>query len=54
MLLLAPDLLAIELCVGSAGSKLGPFDTIVGLTIDKQYGAKRVSAAVWSMSLCGV
>ena len=54
MLLLASELLAIELCAGSAGSKLGLFDTIDGLILDKQYGAERVSAAVWSMSLCNV
>ena len=54
VLLLASELLAIELCVGSAGCKLGPFDTTVGLIIDQQHGANRGCAAVWLMSLCGV
>jgi hypothetical protein len=46
--------LAIELCVGSAESEHDTFDTIDGLILDKQYGAMRVSAAVWSMLLCGM
>jgi hypothetical protein len=54
MLLLAPELLAIELCVGAAGSELKSFETIDGVNVAKQYGAVRVGAAVWAMSLCGV
>ena len=46
MLLLAPELLALELCVGPARSELAPFETIDGLILDKQYGAIQVSAAV--------
>ena len=41
MLLLASELLAIELCVGSARSELGPFDVSDGLILDKQYGGRR-------------
>ena len=54
MLLLAPELLAIELCVGTAGSELESFDTIDGVNVAKQYGAVRMNAAVWAMSPCGV
>ena len=53
MLLLAPELLAIELCVGTAGSELESFDTIDGVNVAKQYGAVRMNAAVWAMSPCG-
>ena len=45
MLLLASELLAIELCVGSARSELGRFDVSNGLILDKQYGATRAIAA---------
>ena len=54
MLLLALDLLVIDLCEGSAGSELKPFNTIDGVNVAEQYGAVRASAAVWAMSLCGV
>ena len=54
MLLLASELLAIELCVGTAGSELESFDTIDGVNVAKQYGAVRMNAAVWAMSPCGV
>ena len=45
MLLLAPELLSIALCVESAGSELDPFGTIDGVNVTKQYGAMRASAA---------
>jgi hypothetical protein len=46
MLLLAPELLSIAVCVGSAGSELGPVDTINGLARHKLYSAVRASAVV--------
>ena len=54
MLLLAPELTVIALCIGTAGSELNPFNTIDGVNVAEQYGAVRASAAVWAMSLCGV
>ena len=46
MLLLAAELLSIAVCVGSAGSELGPVDTTNELAHHKLYGAVRASAAV--------
>ena len=45
MLLLAPELLAIVLCLGSAKSELGPVDNIGGANIGKLYGDTQASAA---------
>ena len=45
MLLLAPELLAIAVCAGSADSELGPFDTAGGLIAGKLYGGARASAS---------
>ena len=44
MLLLAPELLAIVVCAGSAESELGPINAIDGLIIGKLYGAARAKA----------
>ena len=46
MLLLAPELLAITVCAGSAEIELGPINSMDGLIIDKLEGAVRVSAAL--------
>ena len=43
MLLLAPDLLAIVLCLGSVRSKLGFVDTTTWLVFGKIYGAARAT-----------
>ncbi len=45
MLLLAPELIAIALCFGSAGMELGPVDAIGGVNIGKLGGATGASAA---------
>ena len=44
MLLLAPELLVIAVCAGSAESELGPINAIDGLIVDKLYGAARAKA----------
>jgi hypothetical protein len=54
MLLLAPEVRTIALCAESAGSELGPVDTINGVNVGKLYGHSRASAAMWAMSLCGM
>ena len=46
MLLLAPELLAIALCAGTAESELGPVDITIGVIFRKLYGAVRARAAV--------
>jgi hypothetical protein len=46
MLLLAPELLAIELCAGSLESELGPIASMDELITDELQGAARVSAAL--------
>ena len=51
MLLLASDLLAIALCIGSDGSELGPVDTTLGVIVAKLHGAPRSSAAVLAATL---
>ena len=45
MLLLAPELLAIALCFGSAGIELDPIDTINEVNLGKLVGDMRASAA---------
>ena len=45
MLLLAPELIAIDLCFGSAGIELGRVDTIVGVNVGKLGSDTRASAA---------
>ena len=44
MLLLAPQLLLIAVCLGSAESKLDPINIIDGLVLGKLNGAVRASA----------
>ena len=46
MLLLAPQLLSIAVCLGCAKSKLDPVNTTDGLVLGKLNGAMRASAAV--------
>ena len=46
MLLLAPELLSIAVCSGSAQAGFSPVNTINGLVRGKLYGAMRASAAV--------
>ena len=46
LLLLAPELLAIALCAGTAESELGPVDITIGAIFRKLYGAVRARAAV--------
>jgi len=52
MLLLAPQLLLIAVCLGSAESKLDPINIINGLVLGKLNGAVRASAAMRATSLC--
>ena len=52
MLLLAPELLAIAVCAGSAESELSPIDTTDGLINDKLYGAARANALARAATLC--
>jgi len=44
MLLLAPELRSIAVCLRSAKNELDPVDTIGGLTLGKLHGAARASA----------
>ena len=44
MVLLAPELRSITVCLGSAAGELGPIDIAHGLILGKLYGFARASA----------
>ena len=44
MLLLAPELRSITVCLASAAGELGPIDMTNGLILGKLYGFARASA----------
>ena len=53
VLLLAPELLVIALCSGTAESELNPVDIMDGANVAKLSSAARASALARAAALCG-